>query len=192
MESRDHEPQAPAKQPTTADANAVDDAVRVLYEERQWVPWHWWVFGAIAVAVITAQLALNRSALWLYLPGLFFAVLGVWILLSLSSTRIRVELDADGTRWLVAGEGNLPHTVVTRSLAVPKSAKRAAMGRQYDPATFAVSHDWVDEMALFVIEDPEDPTPYWLISTKDPEALLTAFVPDQAEQALKPLQKETK
>ena len=98
-------------------------------------------------------------------------------MLSLSSTVVTVEEDSDGVRWLGTRNAILPHTVVSRCLAVPTTAKRNAMGRQLDPAAFVVSHGWVPEMAMFVLDDPDDPTPYWLISTRNPENLLKAFVP---------------
>ena len=101
---------------------------------------------------------------------------------------IRDRRDADGTRWLVVGDANLPHTVVTRSLAVPKSAKQNALGRQLDPAAYLNHHAWVDELALLVLDDPEDPTPYWLVSSRNPAKLLRAFVPEQADRAVEPLQ----
>ncbi|MDY3128016.1 MAG: DUF3093 family protein, partial [Corynebacterium sp.] len=56
-----------------------------------------------------------------------------------------------------------------------------------DPAAFLVSHQWVDELAMFVRDDETDPTPYWLVSTKNPTALLHAFLPEQAKDALKML-----
>ncbi|MCQ9342487.1 DUF3093 domain-containing protein [Corynebacterium sp. 76QC2CO] len=162
--------------------------IKVLYSERQWVPWYWWLIAGFLVALLTAQFAMNRAEIWLYVPAVLLSAAAVWILLSLSGTRLRVEEDSTGVRWLVAGEANLPHTVVSRALAVPSNAKRSAMGRQLDPAAYLVSHGWVPEMAMLVLDDPEDPTPYWLISTKDPDALLEAFVPDvtharSAEQA---------
>ncbi|GAB3591042.1 hypothetical protein CFAEC_08080 [Corynebacterium faecale] len=157
---------------------------RVIYRERQWVPWYWWLAMAGLVALLTAQFGLNRSDLWVYVPAVVLTVIAVWVLLTMSNTIISVEEDADGTRWLIAGQANLPHDVVSRSLAVPATAKRNAMGRQLDPAAFVVSHGWVHEMVMLVLDDPEDPTPYWLIGSRDPEALLRAFVPDQAENAL--------
>ena len=69
----------------------------------------------------------------------------------------------------------LPHTAVSSTLAVPSTARRNAMGRQLDPAAYVVSHGWVPEMAMFVLDDPDDPTPYWLLSTVDPQALIAAF-----------------
>lgn len=156
---------------------------KTIYRERQWVPAYWWVLAALLVALVSAQLALNRSILWLIIPAVVLSVIAVWILLSLSSTVISVEEDADGTRWLLAEKAILPDDVVARSLAVPATAKRNAMGRQLDPAAFVVSHGWVHEMVMLVLDDPEDPTPYWLIGSKNPEALLTAFLPDQVAAA---------
>ncbi|MCS4535222.1 DUF3093 domain-containing protein [Corynebacterium sp. HS2168-gen11] len=153
----------------------------VLYAERQWVPWYWWLIAAFLVALISAQLSFNRSIIWLYVPAVILTILAVWILFSMSNTRVRIEQESDGTRWLVTGQANLPHTVVARSLAVPATAKRNAMGRQLDPAAFVVSHGWVPEMVMLVLDDPEDPTPYWLIASKDPEKLLAAFVPEHQQ-----------
>ncbi|AZA11573.1 DUF3093 domain-containing protein [Corynebacterium gerontici] len=161
-----------------------EGSAKLLYEERQWVPWYWWLLAAGIVALVTQMLAMNRSELWLYVPAVVLSALALWILLSLSSTSIKIEQDPDGTRWLTTGEVNLPHTVVEKSLVVPESAKRNAMGRQLDPAAFLISHDWVKEMAMFVLDDPEDPTPYWLVSSKNPKALVRAFVPEQAESAI--------
>jgi hypothetical protein len=168
---------------TNSNPNNASQDTKVLYSERQWVPLYWWLIAAFLVALISAQLGLNRASIWLYGGAVVLSILAVWVLYSMSSTTVRVELEPDGTRWLVTGQANLPHTVVARSLAVPATAKRNAMGRQLDPAAFVVSHGWVPEMVMLVLDDPEDPTPYWLIATKNPEKLLTAFLPDQVAEA---------
>ena len=110
-----------------------------------------------------------------------------WGLYSMSGTVIRVEQDPDGTRWLTVKGAQLPHDIVSRSIGVPKTARRSALGPQLDPAAFLVSHQWVEELVMLVLDDPEDPTPYWLVSSKDPEALLRAFIPQQADQAIRNL-----
>lgn len=156
----------------------------VLYRERQWVPVYWWILAGLLVALTTAQLANNRNIWWLIVPAVVLTAVAVWVLLSWSSTTVTVERDADGTTWLHVRSASLPDDVVSRSLAVPASAKRNAMGRQLDPAAFVVSHGWVHEMVMLVLDDPEDPTPYWLISTRNPEALLEAFLPEQTETSL--------
>lgn len=143
------------------------------------MPWYWWVGAAFVVALIAAQFSLNRTSVWMVGAAIVGGVIAVWVLLYLSSTRITVEQEADGTRWLVVKNANLPHHVVSQSLAVPATAKRHAMGRQLDPAAFVVSHGWVPEMVMLVLNDPEDPTPYWLVGSRNLEKLLSAFVPDQ-------------
>lgn len=164
--------------------DSVSAAPKTVYRERQWVPTYWWVLAGLVVALISAQFALNRDFIWLIIPAVIFSIVAVWAMVSLSKTVISVEVDADGTRWLLAEKAMLPDDVVARSLAVPATAKRNAMGRQLDPAAFVVSHGWVHEMVMLVLNDSDDPTPYWLIGTKNPEALLRAFVPDQAEAAI--------
>lgn len=159
----------------------------VLYQERQWVPWYWWLLAAVVVIILTAQFAHNRSLAWLIGPAVIQSAIAVWILVWLSKTVLVVEQDSQGTRWLIAETAILPDDVVSRSIAVPESARRNAMGRQLDPAAFVVSHGWIKEMVMLVLDDPRDPTPYWLIGTKNPTKLLRAFLPEQAEQALRPL-----
>ncbi|QNQ91447.1 DUF3093 family protein [Corynebacterium poyangense] len=161
------------------------EKAETLYEERQWIPWYWWIFAALVVALISAQLGHNRSLAWYIVPATLLGALILWWFLSISSTRIRVFQDHQGGRWLQAGKAILPASVVSRSLAVPASAKRNAMGRQLDPAAFVVSHGWVKEMVMLVLDDPEDPTPYWLVGTKNPRAVLEHFLPDQADEAIK-------
>lgn len=165
----------------TAKASSAGGPV-VLYKEQQWVPWYWWLLGAAIVALTTGQLAHNRSIIWLFGPAIVLGAIAVWVLLSLSSTKVRVEQEPDGTRFLVVGQANLPHTAVSRALVVPASSKQTALGRYFDPAAYLVSHAWVKDMAMFVIsEEDEDPTPYWLISSRNPQALIQAFLPDSAQ-----------
>ncbi|KQB86523.1 DUF3093 domain-containing protein [Corynebacterium lowii] len=159
--------------------DSASPARTVLYRERQWVPAYWWILAFGLVALLTAQIAHNRSTVWLIAPAIVFSLLAVWLLTWLSSTVIQVERDEHGVRWLLAGGAILPDNVVDRSLAVPATAKRNAMGLQLDPAAFVVSHGWVPEMVMIVLDDPEDPTPYWLIGSKNPEALLAAFLPEK-------------
>ncbi|MCZ9308519.1 DUF3093 domain-containing protein [Corynebacterium uberis] len=148
----------------------------MLYRERQWVPFYWWILAFMLVALLTAQFAHNRSTVWLIVPAIGLSILAVWSLLWLSSTVVQVEQDADGTRWLVTNNAMLPHDAIDRALAVPATAKRNAMGRQLDPAAFVISHGWVPEMVMLVLNDPEDPTPYWLVASRNPDALLDALV----------------
>ncbi|MGX1737753.1 DUF3093 domain-containing protein [Corynebacterium flavescens] len=166
-------------QPSTASSSGKPE---VLFRERQWVPWYFWVLAAAVVAITTFTVGLNRNVWWHVIPAVLLGAIAVWVLLSWSSTVIRVERDGDGTRWLMVKDAQLPHDVVVRSIVVPKTARRSALGPQYDPASFLVTHAWLPEHAMMVLDDPEDPTPYWLLASKSPEKLLDAFVPGQREE----------
>ncbi|HTM83321.1 MAG TPA: DUF3093 domain-containing protein, partial [Mycobacterium sp.] len=70
---------------------------------------------------------------------------------------------------------HLPTTVIARTAEVPQSAKSAALGRQLDPAAFVVHRGWVGPMLLVVLDDPDDPTPYWLVSCRHPDRMRSAL-----------------
>ncbi|WP_448855399.1 DUF3093 domain-containing protein [Corynebacterium camporealensis] len=158
-------------------------APKVLYQERQWVPWYFWLLAAAAVIIATATVSFNRGIWWTIVPGVLLSAIAIWVLLSWSSTTVTVEQDTDGTRWLLVKDAQLPHDVVSRCMAVPESARRNALGPQLDPAAFLVTHGWVKKHAMLVLDDPEDPTPYWLICSKNPQAVLDAFVPNLVKTA---------
>ena len=80
-----------------------------------------------------------------------------------------------GDTELWAGAAHLPVSVISRSAEVPKSAKSAALGRQLDPAAYVVHRAWVGPMVLLVLDDPDDPTPYWLVSCRHPDRVLSAL-----------------
>lgn len=159
----------------------------VLYYEKQWLPWYWWVVVLGMVTAFCLQLMFNRTIWWFVIPELVLGAAALWFLFWMSSTTVSVTEDREKIRWLQTDGAALPHIVVSRSLAIPASAKQAAMGRQLDPAAFLVSHAWVPTMVMLVIEEPDDPTPYWLVSAKDPAAILKALVPDQAAEATRSL-----
>ncbi|MBC3178894.1 DUF3093 domain-containing protein [Corynebacterium lujinxingii] len=160
-----------------ASANATAAATNVLYTERQWVPWYWWAAVAGLTVLLAGEMALNRNMWWFFGALIVVGALAAWFLVWLSRNTVTVEQDPDGTRWLLTSDANLPNTVVDRAMVVPASARQNALGRQLDPAAFLVTRSWVPEHVLLVLDDPEDPTPYWLISAKNPEAVLDAFVP---------------
>ena len=76
---------------------------------------------------------------------------------------------------LWAGQAHLPMSVISRSASVPRSAKSAALGRQLDPAAFVLHRNWVGPMVLVVLDDADDPTPYWLFSSRHPDRVLSAL-----------------
>jgi hypothetical protein len=160
-----------------SDTRAAPQVVR--YSERLWVPW-WWLPPALALAGLIA-LEVNQGvrALPDWVPFAVLLPVAVAVLLWLSKTEVRVvsastdHPAAETELWV--GDAHLPVSVISRSAEVPRSAKSAALGRQLDPAAYVLHRAWVGPMVLIVLDDPDDPTPYWLVSCRHPDRVLSAL-----------------
>jgi len=144
------------------------------YRERLWVPWWWWLVGLGASAVLAKEVNMGVRTLPDWLPYAVLAVAAAGVLLWLSRTEVRVT-SAGAVAELWAGQAHLPASVVSRAAAIPRSAKSAALGRQLDPAAYVLHRTWVGPLALVVLDDADDPTPYWLVSCRHPDRLLAAL-----------------
>ncbi|HWS91357.1 MAG TPA: DUF3093 domain-containing protein [Mycobacterium sp.] len=146
----------------------------VRYRERLWVPWWWWPLAFVPAGLIAFEVNLGVRALpdWLPFATLFTAAAAA--LLWLGRIEIRVTA-GDGEVELWAGEAHLPVKVIARSAEIARSAKSAALGRQLDPAAYVLHRAWIGPMILVVLDDPDDPTPYWLVSCRHPERVLSAL-----------------
>lgn len=146
----------------------------VRYRERLWVPWWWWPIGIGLSTVMATQVNMGVRNLPNWLPYAMMALVAVGVLLWLGRIEVRVVgTGSDVELW--AGQAHLPASVITRSAVVPRSAKSAGLGRQLDPAAFVLHRNWIGPMVLVVLNDPDDPTPYWMVSCRYPERVLAAL-----------------
>ena len=147
----------------------------VRYRERLWVPWWWWPLGFGLAALIALEVRAAAPAVpgWLPFTALFVVAAGA--LLWLGRAEVAVIAGDGGEVELWAGQAHLPINVISRSAEVPRSAKSAALGRQLDPAAYVLHRAWVGPMVLVVLDDPDDPTPYWLVSCRNPDRVLSAL-----------------
>jgi hypothetical protein len=155
-----------------SDTRAASQTVR--YRERLWVPWWWWPPGLGLAALIALEVNQGVRSLPNWVPFAALVALAVAVLLWLGKTEVRVATSADQAELWV-GQAHLPADVIARSAEVPRTAKSAALGRQLDPAAYVVHRAWVGPMVLLVLDDPDDPTPYWLVSCRHPDRMLSAL-----------------
>ena len=150
----------------------------VRYRERLWVPWWWWPLGFALAALIAFNVNLGVRSLPHWLPFATLFTVAAATLLWLGRLEIRV-IAGSGPQFegveLWAGQAHLPVKLITRSAEIPHSAKSAALGRQLDPAAYVLHRAWVGPMVLVVLDDPDDPTPYWLVSCRHPQRVLSAL-----------------
>ena len=149
----------------------------VRYRERLWVPWWWWPLGFGLAALIALEVNQGVSGLPTWAPFAALLAVAVGALLWLGRSEIIVMAGPllDGPVELWAGRAHLPVSVIARSAEIPRTAKSAALGRQLDPAAYVHHRAWVGPMVLLVLDDPDDPTPYWLVSCRHPDRVLSAL-----------------
>jgi hypothetical protein len=138
------------------------------------VPWWWWPIGFGLAALLAAEVNMGVRGLPDWLPYAVLTVVAAGALLWLGRVEVKVTGAGDNVE-LWAGQAHLPASVVCRSAVVPRTAKSAALGRQLDPAAFVLHRNWVGPMVLIVLDDPDDPTPYWMISCRHPDRVLAAL-----------------
>ncbi|MGU3500459.1 DUF3093 domain-containing protein [Mycobacterium sp. C31M] len=159
-----------------SDTRAIAQTVR--YRERLRVPWWFWPPGLGLAALIAAEVNMGVEGLPDWAPYAVLLPVAAAVLVWMGRMEIRVVQNgpsADAAVELWAGPAHLPVDVIARSAEVPRSAKSAALGRQLDPAAYVLHRAWVGPMVLIVLDDPDDPTPYWLVSCRHPDRVLAAL-----------------
>ncbi len=76
---------------------------------------------------------------------------------------------------LVAGKARLPLSLVGAVSGFAGDDARLERGPQLDARAWLQIRGWVDPVLKVEVSDPKDPTPYWLLSTRRPDALASAI-----------------
>lgn len=121
-----------------------------------------------AAALIAASIHLGYPGVRAWLPYVITISLAVALVLQLSRTRIRiVGTKPEGELWVA--DAHLPLRFVGAVDVVDKKDKRQALGPGLDPAAYLVHRGWIGPLVRVWLDDQDDPTPYWLFSTRHPE-----------------------
>lgn len=131
------------------------------------MPW-WWYVPAVALGVLLgAEVHMGYPGVRAWIGYAVLVPLLVFALVALGRTRVRV---ADGA--LRVGSAALPLCHVGRVEVVDRRDRQAALGPELDPAAFVLIRAWVGPMMRVEVTDPDDPTPYWVFSVREPDRLL--------------------
>ncbi|WP_239073082.1 DUF3093 domain-containing protein [Sediminihabitans luteus] len=98
------------------------------------------------------------------------ATVGALVLLWLTSPVVSVD-DAE----LRAGSARIPLAALGEARAVDRDGLRHELGRGLDARAYVCHRPWARAAVRVPIVDPADPTPYWLVSTRRPDALADAI-----------------
>ena len=126
----------------------------------------WWLVLALFLAVPTSVLIflpLNLALGFVVGVAIWFGLVG---LLWWGAPTVRLDED-----FLYAGRAHIERRFITRCEPIDAQGARAAKGIDLDARAFLVMRPWITPVVRVHLNDPRDPTPYWLISTRRPEQL---------------------
>lgn len=76
---------------------------------------------------------------------------------------------------LTAGKARLPLALIGATTVFSHDEARLERGQRLDARAWLLIRGWIDPVVRIELLDVNDPTPYWLLSTRRPEALVAAL-----------------
>ncbi|MDG4792341.1 DUF3093 domain-containing protein [Micromonospora sp. WMMD1082] len=154
--------QSPSPSPVTATP---------AYAERLRLPWWWWLAALAAAALLATEVWMGGAGVRAWLP---FAVLLPATVAGLAWLgRIRVAV-TDGE--LRVDDARLPVRFVADAIALDADGRREVLGVGADPLAFVVQRPWISGAVQVILDDPADPTPFWVVSSRHPVELADALL----------------
>jgi Protein of unknown function (DUF3093) len=146
------------------------------HSERLRVPWWLWPPILGLAALLAAEVFLGAPGRWTWVPYavvLPATVAGLWAL-----GRLRVAVE-DGE--LRVDDARLPVRYVAGVTVLGVEEKRLLLSTAAHPYAFVVQRPWVKGAVQVHLDDPADPTPYWVVSSRRPTDLAAAILAARAE-----------
>ncbi|HEY7008206.1 MAG TPA: DUF3093 domain-containing protein [Jatrophihabitantaceae bacterium] len=139
----------------------------VVYRESLRTPWWWYLVGLFVAGLLAAEFHISGLQLtdWL----------SFGILLPLSAVLVwslgRGRLEISGGELRVRG-AHIPLDQLSGVVALDARTLRRVVGREGDPAAFVSIRPWIGPGVQLWLDDPDDPTPYWVVSTRRPRQVV--------------------
>jgi hypothetical protein len=161
-------PTAPVPTPP-APTSTTDD--RPVYAERLTVSWWMWPLALAFGALLAMEIWMGNDGSRAWLP--FVVLLPLTAALLWWAGRIRVVVRGDEFQ---VDDARLPLSFVADVVALDADGRREVLGVGAHPLAFVVQRPWVGGAVQVLLDDPADPTPYWVVSTRRPVELATALL----------------
>jgi hypothetical protein len=140
------------------------------HHERLSVPFRWWVQGTMLVATFWLAFVVSTPAVvaWSATAVLLLAMVGLF--LGYGSPRVEVE-----GGWLRAGRARIAGEFLGDAEPLDAAETRRVAGPGADVRAFLLLRPYLKRAVRVSVRDDRDSTPYWLVSTRDPEHLAAAI-----------------
>jgi hypothetical protein len=144
-----------------------------IYREKLWpAPWLFISTALVIPASLLVFLPISQLAGIVTAAVLYLGCVG---LLLLSAPTLEVTKDQ-----IVAGKARLPMAVVGSAEAFGGDEARLERGQRLDARAWLMIRGWIDPVVRVELVDEHDPTPYWLLSTRRPQAVVDAIAKAKA------------
>ncbi|SCG51984.1 Protein of unknown function [Micromonospora halophytica] len=156
---------------SSASSPAPRTAAAGEHSERLGLPWWFWLAGLALATLLAVEVWMGASGVRAWLPFVLLppaTAAGLWWL-----GRVRVEV-RDGE--LRVDDARLPVRYVADAIPLDAAGRREVLGVGSDPLAFVVQRPWVAGAVQVVLDDPADPTPFWVVSTRQPVELAGAIL----------------
>lgn len=142
----------------------------VSYSERLTVPVWWW----LAVVGLAASLAVAVFAYldWPLATAITLSLLVGLLVLLVGYGRTRLEVAG---RTVAAGRARIGIEHVGEVTALDEPATSRALGAEADHRAFLLTRPYIPTTVRIQVRDAADPHPYWLISSRRPQAFAAAI-----------------
>ena len=141
----------------------------MTYAERLRPPILWWVVVAVLASTFVVAVAVFLPG-WVVLTSLAVAVAVVVGLMAAFTATVRVS-----PAGLRVAHSTIDWAYVGSVTRLGRSEIRRRLGPDADHRAFVVYRSYVDEAVEISVDDPADPHPYWLVSTRDGAKLAAAI-----------------
>jgi hypothetical protein len=149
------------------------------YSERLHVPLRWWALATMFLAtVLLAFLVATPAWVALATTGVLTAATAA-LFVGYGGARVEVvaeERRGDGRPVLRAGRAHIPVDQLGVPVALDARASRRLAGIDADARAYLLLRPYVARSVQVPVQDPHDPTPYWLVSSRRPDRLVAALV----------------
>ncbi|MCW2800642.1 MAG: hypothetical protein JWQ70_2114 [Aeromicrobium sp.] len=140
------------------------------YSERLTAPISWWL-AACGFAAVWGWILLVVTT-WAVAIAVTVVVAALTLTVVSRFGSLHISVGDDGLR---VGQALLDRPHIGNVEMLNRAAYRMRMGTGADARAYLVTRPYLDRGVLVSVDDDRDPTPYWLISSRRPEALAAAL-----------------
>jgi hypothetical protein len=133
------------------------------YRETLRTPWWWYLAALFVASLLAAEFHVAGFHLTDWIPFGTLLPLSVFIVWWLGHGRLEI-----GDNELRVRGAHLPLRYVSGCVALDATTLRRVIGREGDPASYLAIRPWIGPGIQLWLDDPDDPTPYWIVSTRHP------------------------